>query len=66
MKKTTPRIKDSCLIQLKGGPTFNGTHGNKTVNGEQQTIFTFDQCVGSGNGTGIVRGQIPEIYYYPQ
>ena len=54
----------SCSVEFKKGSTYYGSGGVATPSGEQDVIFTFTDCIGSSNGTGVGSGQIPEVYYY--
>ena len=52
-----------CVVAFKSGTSYYGSGGLNTVTGEQDVVFTFTDCTGSSNGTGISSGQIPAIYY---
>lgn len=58
------RVKYAIRLRHYGGRTNNGDIGLNSVKGSDNTIFTFNTCSLSLNGTTQSRGQIPYILYY--
>ncbi|XP_050423071.1 E3 ubiquitin-protein ligase MYCBP2 isoform X2 [Adelges cooleyi] len=58
------RVKYAIRLRNYGGRTNNGDMGLSCVKGQDNTIFSFNTCSLSLNGTTQSRGQIPYILYY--
>ncbi|XP_060843295.1 E3 ubiquitin-protein ligase MYCBP2 isoform X2 [Rhopalosiphum padi] len=58
------RVKYAIRLRNYGGRTNNGDMGLSCVKGHDNTLFSFNTCSLSLNGTTQSRGQIPYILYY--
>jgi len=58
------RVKYAIRLRNYGGRTNNGDMGLSCVKGHDNTVFSFNTCSLSLNGTTQSRGQIPYILYY--